>query len=76
MCEQARTIDLSCGRMSPIHWSAQHGVHADLNSPSGKAHVPYMGQTTLDMFPGFESTRSLPEQLGSINQYNLGTFRG
>ena len=76
MCEQARTIDLSCGRMTPIPWRAQNGVHADLNCPSGRAHIPLVGQTTLDMFPGFESTRSLPEQLGHINQYSLGTFRG
>jgi hypothetical protein len=63
--------------MTPIHWSAQNGVHADLHTPSGsKIHIPYVGQTTLDMFPGFERSRSLPQQLSAINQHGLGTLRG
>lgn len=76
MCYQPRTIDLSCGSLSPIHWSAQNGVHADLKTSIGKSHIPYIGQTTLDMFPGYESSRSLPQQLNVINQYQLGSFRG
>ncbi|MCC6679187.1 MAG: hypothetical protein IT436_18835 [Phycisphaerales bacterium] len=74
-----RFLDLNSGRLSPIHWSSKNGVHADLTGPGvpgGKAHVPYYGQTTLDMFPGAESSRSLSDQLRRINDHGLGGFRG
>lgn len=70
-----RYIDLNCGRLSPIHWSDKNGVHADLTGPYGKIHVPYMGQTTLDMFE-LSSQRDLGQQLERINKFGLGTLEG
>ncbi|MBI4021301.1 MAG: hypothetical protein HY369_03595 [Candidatus Aenigmarchaeota archaeon] len=70
------TVDVGGGFLTPIHWSARNGVHADFHRPGlPMEHIPYQGQTTLDMF-GSGVTRSLPEQLGYINTYNLGSLRG
>jgi hypothetical protein len=59
--------------MSPVHWSQDHGVHADIGLGRDKVHVPFSGQTTLDTFriggrPSYGNDRRLAN-LG-------GTFRG
>jgi hypothetical protein len=63
-------INLNDGWLSPIHNSA-NGVHADFNTFDGqKYHVPYQGQTTLDMFskPSYDT-------YNTISQNGLGTLR-
>lgn len=68
-------IDLANGWLSPIHTSSGNGLHIDYNPyEGGKLHIPYEGQTTLDMFskPSYENTLSA---LNSVSTYGLGTFR-
>lgn len=36
--------------LSPVHWSPTAGVHADIGFGADKIHVPFEGQTTLDVF--------------------------
>lgn len=70
-----RYIDLKSGRLSPIHWSENNGAHADLTPPGmPKIHIPYVGQTTLDMF-GPSSERDLSDQLTRIKKFDLGYFK-
>ncbi len=61
--------------LSPVHWSRENGVHADIGLGQDKIHVPFTGQTTLDTF---RSGRTFRE--GSLNDRRLadlgGTFRG
>lgn len=68
-------IYLRPGWMSPIHYSAINGVHADLNPYNGasKIHIPYQGQTTLDMYriggiPNYNT-------FNNISQNNFGTLK-
>ncbi len=35
---------------SPVHWSAENGVHSDRFIDDQKFHQPFYGQTTLDVF--------------------------
>lgn len=37
-------------RLSPVHFSRQNGVHADIGFGHTKKHVPLIGQTTLPTF--------------------------
>lgn len=36
--------------LSPVHFSATNGVHADLGLGREKVHLPFEGQTTLPTF--------------------------
>lgn len=59
--------------MSPVHFSHQNGVHADIGHGRNKMHIPFEGQTTLPTFriggvPGHANDQNLAD-LG-------GTFRG
>jgi len=45
-------------RVSPVHRSNANGVHADYYGVNGsKEHIPFVGQTTLDVFtrPSYEN---------------------
>jgi len=71
-----QTLPLSGGGLinGPVHGSK---LHIDY-FPSGQVnvgppvHIPYAGQTTLDMFTGGST---LGDQLMRINTYKLGSFR-
>ena len=65
---------------SSVHFSG-NGVHADLKTPYGKDHVPYVGQTTLPTFniggsPGPENDARLSNLGGSLIPPPLGLPRG
>ena len=36
--------------VSPVHYSEKYRVHADEGQGKEKLHVPYIGQTTLNVF--------------------------
>ena len=36
--------------LTPVHYSPTHGVHADLGFGRDKVHIPFSGQTTLNVF--------------------------
>lgn len=61
-------------RVSPVHWSEKNGVHADYN-PGGlkksHIHVPYNGQTTLDVFikPSYQNDLKLKKLGGTLKGY-------
>ena len=68
-------INLNNGWLSPIHYSLNNGIHADLNSYNGadKIHIPYQGQTTLDMYriggrPNYDT-------FNIISKNNFGTLK-
>jgi len=67
-------IDLQNGWISPIH-NSSNGVHADFHPFDGspKIHIPYSGQTTLDMF----NIGSKPNYgtYDNITNNNLGTLK-
>ena len=56
----------------PVHGYPRSPLHIDVRKDGHKYHVPYEGQTTLDMFT---KSSTLHDQLRRINDYNLGTFR-
>ena len=46
-------VVLRVGVLSPVHYSRENGVHADLcplKEGEKKLHVPYVGQTILSMW--------------------------
>jgi hypothetical protein len=65
---------LKNGVLTPIHNSQYGGVHADLEPSDGspKLHIPYSGQTTLDMFR--IGTRPSYETYTKISELNLGSL--
>lgn len=65
-------IFLKNGFITPIH-NSLNGVHADFHPYSGgKLHVPYSGQTTLDMF-GIGSKPNYGTY-NTISKHNLGSL--
>ena len=58
-------------RVSPVHWSRQHGVHADYNSGGKHLHIPYVGQTTLDVFtkPSYKNDLKLKRLGGTLKGF-------
>jgi hypothetical protein len=67
-------MPLSGGGMiqGPVHGYPRSPLHIDVYQSGTKYHVPYEGQTTLDMFT---KSSNLTDQLRRISDYNLGTFR-
>ena len=64
--------------LSPVHYSEQNGVHADLGHGAGKTHIPYNGQTTIDTFrsgrtmkQGFQNDQKLANLGGKLDCTNL-----
>lgn len=58
--------------LSPVHWSPDNGVHADIGFGPDKIHVPFVGQTTLPTFriggrPSYENDANLGNLGGSYN---------
>ena len=56
--------------LSPVHYSRQNGVHADIGHGANKIHVPFSGQTTLDTFriggrPSYQNDAKLASMGGT-----------
>lgn len=67
-------LPLSGGGMiqGPVHGYGKSPLHIDVYQGGTKYHVPYEGQTTLDMFT---KSSTLANQMERISNYGLGTFR-
>lgn len=57
--------------LSPVHFSRQNGVHADIGTGPGKVHVPFCGQTTLPTFriggsPSYQNDAALANLGGTL----------
>lgn len=70
----SESVKLINGELTPIHFS-ENGVHADFKPYDGseKIHIPYEGQTTLDMFrigqtPSYDTYKT-------ISEHNLGSLQ-
>lgn len=61
---------------SPVHWSAENGVHADRHVDGLKCHQPYAGQTTLDTFfqPSYRNDIRLQGLGGEPPSLTYGQF--
>lgn len=62
--------------LSPVHYSERHGIHADIGIGPGKAHVPFVGQTTLPTFkiggsPGHNNDANLALLGGSFRNIDI-----
>ena len=65
-------VNLNDGWLTPIHRSREYGIHANINPYNGgdTIHIPYNGQTTLDMYS--IGGRPNYNTYNVISQNNLG----
>lgn|GEM_PF-3703401 len=65
--------------LSPVHFSLNNGVHADLGFGHDKIHVPFVGQTTLPTYgiggvPGHNNDNNLAKLGGTFNATKLNNW--
>jgi hypothetical protein len=55
--------------LSPCHYSEQNGWHADHGQGADKVHIPYRGQTNLNMMgnASYENDTKLKDLGGSLD---------